>query len=73
MYGFNKHLLCNVCILLFESSFVVNKTFNYFPGLWVQSSSCHLGKVFDPRCCIIDQQTNVLVSNETNKDVRMYT
>ena len=24
-------------------------------------------------CCIIGQQTNVVVSNETNKDVRMYT
>ena len=25
------------------------------------------------RCCIIGQQTNVVVSNETNEDVRMYT
>ena len=24
-------------------------------------------------CCIIGQQTNVVVSNETNEDVRMYT
>ena len=24
-------------------------------------------------CCIIGQQTNVAVSNETNEDVRMYT